>query len=161
MRSENRVRAWLAGSLNRDVPTVIFLLVGASFAYGATAYQSGGQFFPLAIGTIIVLMCIAELIWHPAGAFDDEPESDEAETGGTRADVRRDAIAIGWLTASIAICYLFGMIVGIAVGTSLYFWMIARKNLSTAVLVGVVLTFCIWLGMVELAGFRLNPGILW
>lgn len=133
--------------------TIGILLLSLAFVAEALTLRGDAGRFPIAVGLCTAILAAIELI--------QSCRSPGLQAEPTKPGPLQDKLLIGsWFVATLALFYVLGILIGIAISGTVYFYLFARKRLHWAVIAGLAHTAFFWIAFDLLAGFRLYGGIL-
>lgn len=121
-----------------------------------TAQSYGGDTwkYPTGIAAIAVLLCLLEFARKVRN-----PESlDKGETTFNAPWLRTTAVS-AWFLITVATIYVFGLIIGIFLTVTVYFYVFVRQSIWLACVFGAAHAGFIWVVFDIAAGLRLYDGI--
>lgn len=121
-----------------------------------TAQEYGGDAwkYPTGVAAVAVVLCLIELARKLVRPGQVDPGEAEFPAGRKRAL----AVAI-WIIGTVALVYVLGLLTGVFLAVSVYFYAFVRRSIWIACGVGAAHSGFIWIVFDVAAGLRLYNGI--
>lgn len=124
------------------------------FLVTAQSYGGNAWKYPTGVAGIAVLLCLLEFARKM-----HTPESlDKGETTLNAPWLRTTAVS-AWFLITVATIYVFGLIIGIFLAVTVYFYVFVRQSIWHACGFGAAHAGFIWVVFDIVAGLRLYDGI--
>lgn len=130
-------------------------VVAGLFVVGASGIRGDAGRFPQLVGTIVVLLALAEAIVRALS-----PQFCAVPPRRNASDRWRAMIILGWFTATISGFYLLGVVVSTIVFTTVYYCIIAGWRFLPSLAVAGMMALAFWIVFSLMAGFRLHSGVV-
>ena len=152
----DKPRGRFAGLIAREWGTIAFTILAVLFFVGSFGLRGEAGYFPMGVSIATSIFGVAAL----ALAFNkgDRPE-DAASEADSLAWNGRTVLTLVWFAGALAVTYVLGIVVGAAIASTIYFFILTPVRPVYALLNGVVFSAFIWVVFEKLASLPIYDGI--
>ena len=143
---------------------VLALFLGM-LAWSQSIPDVRGREFPMLVSSAAIVLCLLDVLAHTdtaagrAIALLLSGAADHSERPAAHT-VAREAMAVGWIAAAMALIVLAGFLVALPVYVFGYMLLYAGRTVRAGAITALATTVCIWVGFELLLSYELYRGVL-
>ncbi len=151
-----RPRGRFTALIVREWGTIAFTILAVLFFVGSFGLRGESGYFPMGVSVATSIFGIVTLAMAYGKGDRHEHAVDEADRLAWNGRTIRTLV---WFAGALAVTYVLGIVVGAAVATSIYFFILTSVRPAYALLNGVAFAAFIWVVFGKAASLPIYDGI--